>query len=68
MVAVNPVGTWLADEYNQNPFETFQSKSVALTIRQAIKLDEKFGPAYANLADLYRAQGMDQDAGKVLRD
>jgi len=33
---------------------------------QAIKLDPKFGPAYANLADLYRAQGMDQFAGKVL--
>ena len=36
--------------------------------RQAIKLDPEFGPAYANLADLYRAQGMDQIAGKVLKD
>ena len=36
--------------------------------RQAIKLDVKFGPAYANLADLYRAQGMDQVADKVLKD
>ena len=36
--------------------------------RQALKLDPEFGPAYANLADLYRAQGMDQYAGKVLKD
>jgi len=36
--------------------------------RQAIKLDAKFGPAYANLADLYRIQGLDQFADKVLRD
>lgn len=36
--------------------------------RQAAKLDPKFGPAYANLADLYRAQGMDQFAGKVLKE
>ena len=36
--------------------------------QQAIKLDQKFGPAYANLADLYRARGMDQIAGKILND
>jgi tetratricopeptide (TPR) repeat protein len=34
----------------------------------AAKLNPKFGPAYANLADLYRAQGMDQFAGKVLEE
>jgi len=36
--------------------------------RQAIKLDSKFGPAYANLADLYRLQGMDQFASEVLNE
>jgi len=36
--------------------------------RQAIKLDVIFGPAYANLADLYRAQGMDQVAEKILQE
>ena len=34
--------------------------------RQAIKLDPEFAPAYANLADLYRQQGLDKFAGKVL--
>lgn len=36
--------------------------------RLATRLDKQFGPAYANLADLYRIQGMDQAAGKVLLD
>ena len=36
--------------------------------RQSIKLDPKFGPAYANLADLYRAQGMDKYAARVLKE
>ncbi len=36
--------------------------------RQATKLDPKFGPAYTNLADLYRTQGLDQFASKVLKD
>jgi cytochrome c-type biogenesis protein CcmH/NrfG len=35
--------------------------------RRAIKLDSKFGPAYVNLADMYRSQGMDQYSGKVLK-
>lgn len=34
--------------------------------RKAIKLEPEFAPAYANLADLYRTQGMDKFAGKVL--
>lgn len=34
--------------------------------RQAIKLDPHFGPAYTNLADLYRLQGLDKNAEKVL--
>ena len=34
--------------------------------RQAIKLEPHFGPAYNNLADLYRQQGLDKNAGKVL--
>jgi len=34
--------------------------------RKALKLDSKFVPAYANLADLYRSQGQDQFAGKIL--
>ncbi len=33
---------------------------------QAIKLDPKFGPAYANLADLYRGQGLEAQASKIL--
>jgi tetratricopeptide (TPR) repeat protein len=37
-------------------------------LRRAIELDQKFSPAYANLADLYRAQGMDQAAGDVLNE
>jgi len=36
--------------------------------RKATKLDPKFGPAYANLADLYRAQGMDKYAATVLKE
>jgi predicted CXXCH cytochrome family protein len=37
-------------------------------LRAAIALDVLFVPAYANLADLYRAQGREADAERVLRD
>jgi tetratricopeptide (TPR) repeat protein len=36
--------------------------------RTAIRLDPGFGPAYANLADLYRALGRDADGEAVLRE
>ncbi len=36
--------------------------------RQAIKLSPEFAPAYANLADLYRARRMDKSASEVLND
>ncbi|MEJ2534253.1 MAG: tetratricopeptide repeat protein [Gammaproteobacteria bacterium] len=35
--------------------------------RQALALDDGFTPAYLNLADLYRAQGMEDEARTVLR-
>ena len=35
--------------------------------RKAIALDPTFVPAYANLADLYRARGVDHEAEAVLR-
>jgi tetratricopeptide (TPR) repeat protein len=34
--------------------------------RQALKLDEEFVPAYLNLAELYRNQGMEREARGVL--
>ena len=34
--------------------------------RQAIKLETGFAPAYVNLADLYRMQGMENDAAQTL--
>ncbi len=37
-------------------------------LRAAIALDPLFVPAYANLADMYRAQGRDADAERVLGD
>jgi Flp pilus assembly protein TadD len=36
--------------------------------RKAIEIDPTFVPAYANLADLYRARGTDGDAVAVLRE
>ena len=36
--------------------------------RRALKLDPRFGPAWLNLADLYRNQGMEKEARKVLED
>jgi Flp pilus assembly protein TadD len=35
--------------------------------RKAIQLDPAFVPAYANLADLYRARGVDNEAETILR-
>jgi predicted CXXCH cytochrome family protein len=35
--------------------------------RKALALDPSFVPAYANLADLYRARGVDNEAESVLR-
>jgi Flp pilus assembly protein TadD len=35
--------------------------------RQAILLDPRFVPAYANLADIYRAQGQESDAASTLQ-
>jgi Flp pilus assembly protein TadD len=37
-------------------------------LRTAIELDRSFVPGYVNLADLYRANGRDADAEKVLRE
>lgn len=54
----------LGNMYSQSGAMVSAEKSY----RQAIRLDPKFGPAYANLADLYRAQGLDEFAGKVLKD
>lgn len=54
----------LGNMYSQTGDQVKAEKSY----RQAIKLDVKFGPAYANLADLYRIQGLDQYADKVLRE
>ncbi len=34
--------------------------------RQSLKLDQAFSPAYANLADLYRQQGMESESRKLL--
>jgi len=36
--------------------------------RKAIALDRRFVPAYANLADLYRAGGREADADRMLRE
>lgn len=37
-------------------------------LKRAVALDPNFAPAYANLADLYRSQGREAEAERVLRD
>ena len=43
------------------------AEAAEVEYRKSIELDPTFVPAYANLADLYRARGVDSEAEKVLR-
>ena len=44
-----------------------EARKAEAAYRQALALDERFVPAYANLADLHRQTGQEAEAQKVLK-